>query len=104
MSDTTSAVHFVAHFTVNDAGVYREYEKGFFPVLKPYNARFVTFDDNVTVLEGARAEGRTVVIEFPSEDVLLQWWNSPEYVELAKLRHASVTTHSVTMIHAMPAR
>jgi uncharacterized protein (DUF1330 family) len=97
-------VHFIAHFTVNDPDVYRQYEKGFFPVLKPYGATFVTYDDEVTVLEGQRAPGRTVIITFPSEEVLTAWWNSPEYVELAKLRHASVTTHSVSVVHPLPAR
>lgn len=97
-------VHFIAHFTVDDPDPYRQYEKGFFPVLKPYGARFITFDDNVTVLEGERAEGRTVIIEFPSEEVLMQWWNSPEYIELAKLRHAGTTTHSVSIVRPLPPR
>ncbi len=105
MSDTTPApVHFIAHITVDDPDGYRNYEKGFFPILKPYGARFVTYDDNVTVLEGDRAAGRTIIIEFPSEDVLMQWWNSDDYVELAKLRHASVTTHSVSIVHSPPPR
>jgi len=102
--DTANPAYFVAHFTVNDPDGYREYEKGFFPVLKPYGARFITYDDSVAVLEGERAEGRTVMIEFPSEDVLMSWWNSPEYRELAKIRHASVTTHSVSVVHSPPAR
>jgi uncharacterized protein (DUF1330 family) len=60
MSDApTTPMYFIAHFTVHDADGYRSYEKGFFPVLKPYGARFVTFDDGVTVLEGERAEGRS---------------------------------------------
>jgi uncharacterized protein (DUF1330 family) len=102
--DTARPVHFIAHITVNDVDGYRQYEKGFFPILKPYGARFITFDDQVTVLEGERAAGRTIIIQFPSEDVLLEWWNSPEYVELAKLRRASVTTHSVSVVHPMPER
>lgn len=106
MTDDTPAqpVYFIAHITVDDVDGYRQYEKGFFPILKPYGARFVTFDDNVTVLEGERAPGRTIIIEFPSEDVLMTWWNSPDYVELAKLRHASVTTHSVSVVHSIPPR
>ncbi len=102
--DLARPVHFIAHITVHDADGYRQYEKGFFPILKPYGARFVTFDDQVTVLEGERQAGRTIIIQFPSEDVLLEWWNSPEYVELAKLRRASVTTHSVSVVHPMPER
>jgi uncharacterized protein (DUF1330 family) len=50
MSDDIPArpVQFIAHITVNDADCYRQYEKGFFPILKPYGARFITYDDQVT--------------------------------------------------------
>ena len=88
-------VRFVAHFTVNDPDRYRIYEKGFFPLLKEHGGRFITFDDNTTVLEGSHAEGRTVLLEFESEEALQGWWNSPEYKELATNRHASTTTHAV---------
>ncbi len=108
MTDTDTSTgqpaYFVAHITVDDVDGYRQYEKGFFPVLKPYGARFITYDDNVTVLEGEREGGRTILIEFPSDAVLTEWWNSPEYVELAKLRIASCTTHSVSVVHSLPPR
>ena len=97
-------VHFIAHFTVTDPDGYRRYEKGFFPVLKPYGATFITYDDNVTVLEGERSDGGTVIIQFPSEEVLMQWWNSPEYRELAAIRHESTTTFSVSVVHPIPER
>ena len=101
---TTGPVHFIAHFQVDDAEVYHGYEKGFFPVLKPYGARFLTFDDDVQVLEGERQPGRTVIIEFPSEEVLLKWWNSPEYTELAKMRHQGTTTFSVCYVKPIAGR
>lgn len=103
MSDT-SPVHFIAHFTVTDRDGYHQYEKGFFPVLKPYGAKFITYDDDVTVLEGEREAGRTVIIQFPSMDVLMEWWNSPEYRALAAIRHASTTTFSVSVVHPLPSR
>ncbi len=97
-------VHFIAHLTVNDADGYRVYEKGFFPILKAHGGQFVTFDDDVVELEGDRAAGRTVIIEFDSEEQLMGWWNSPEYQELAEHRKASCTTHSVSVVHPIPAR
>ena len=93
----------LANFRIHDADTYRKYEKGFFPVLKPHGGRFVTYDDSVTVLEGERAEGRTVIIEFDDEATLMRWWNSDAYRELAKIRHASVTTHSLSVVHPRPA-
>ena len=95
-------VHFIAHISIDDVDGYRQYEKGFFAILKQHGGRFISYDDDVTVLEGQRAAGHTVVIQFESEAALLGWWNSPEYVELAKHRHASTTTHSVIVVHAPP--
>ena len=96
-----SPVHFIAHFTINDADKYRVYEKGFFPILKAHNGTFVTYDDNVTVLEGAPEAGRRVIIQFESEAACMTWWNSPEYRELATHRHAGTTTHSISIVHAI---
>ncbi len=100
----STPVHFIAHFTVNDNDGYRVYEKGFFPILKAHGGQFVTYDDAVTVLEGERAEGRTVIIQFECDYAIQAWWNSPEYVELAAHRKASTTTHSICVVHAPPSR
>jgi uncharacterized protein (DUF1330 family) len=97
-------VRFIAHFTIDDPDRYRIYEKGFFPILAAHGGRFVTYDDAPTVLEGRHAKGRTVILEFDSEAALMGWWESPEYTELAKHRHAGTTTHSVFLVHSPPAR
>ena len=102
MADKLSPVHFVAHFTVNDPDGYRIYEKGFFPILRNFDGQFITYDDAPTVLEGKRSMGRTVIIKFDSEEQCLNWWNSPEYIELAKFRHAATTTHSIVIVHSPP--
>ena len=100
----TAPVRFVAHFTVDDPDRYRVYEKGFFPILRAHGGRFLTFDDDPTVLEGTHADGRTVLIEFDSEEALTGWWESAEYRELAEHRHASPPTHAVYVLHSPPGR
>ena len=104
MSDTSKPVYVIAHLTVTEPEAYRKYEKGFFPVLNPYGARFITYDDNVTVLEGERPESRTVLIEFPSEEAAMKWWNSPEYQEIAAFRREGARAHSIIMLHPIPER
>jgi len=96
-------VHFIAHLTINDKGLYRDYVKGFFPLLAEHGGRFLAYDDDVLVLEGERDGGRTVLIEFDSEEQLLTWWNSDAYRALADIRQASCTTHSVIVVHPTPA-
>ena len=64
MSDTP--VYVVANFIVHDADAYREYEKGFFPILKRHEGSFFTYDDNTVTFEGASPrEGRMVMFSFP---------------------------------------
>ena len=57
MSDTP--VYVVANFIVHDADKYREYEKGFFRILKRHEGSFFTYDDNTVTFEGSDPrEGR----------------------------------------------
>ncbi len=97
-------VHFIAHFSVTDRDRYRVYEKGFFPILKAHGGRFLAYDDVVTVLEGERQPGRTVLLEFDTEEACLGWWNSPEYQELAQHRKAGTVVHSICLVHEPPTR
>ena len=97
---TDSPVTFIAHFTIVDRDRYKTYVKGFFPLLEAHGGRFRTYDDAVVVLEGTPEAGRTVLIDFDSEDQLLNWWNSDEYRVLAGIRHESCVTHSVSVVHS----
>lgn len=97
-----SPVWFIAHFTIDDPDAFRTYERGFFPIVAAHGGHLVTYDDAPTVLEGKREAGRTAIVQFGSEEALMSWWESPEYAELASRRHASTTTHSVSVIHSPP--
>ena len=100
----SAPVYFIAHLQVTAADEYRKYEKGFFPVLKDYEATFLTFDDDVMVLEGERPEGRTVIIQFASEEECLRWWNSDEYKAIVPYRHDGTDTVNVSIVHGMAPR
>lgn len=95
-------VHVIAHFTIDDREGYLRYADAFLPVLEGYDGRVVTVDDAVTTLEGEWADGRTVVLEFSSEDEFRSWWMSPEYQAIATHRIEATTTHSVILVHAPP--
>ena len=78
-------VYVVANFTVQDAATYREYEKGFFPILKRHEGTFFTYDDNTVTFEGANPrEGRMVMFSFPSEAHAVAWYNDPDYQALSE--------------------
>ncbi|HTY29404.1 MAG TPA: DUF1330 domain-containing protein [Mycobacterium sp.] len=47
---TTQPVYFIAHLTINDRSLYRDYVKDFFPLLAEHGGRFLTHDDEVLLL------------------------------------------------------
>ena len=103
MSDTP--VYVLANFIVHDAATYREYEKGFFPILKRHEGSFFTYDDNTETLEGKNpVKGRMVIFTFPSKTHAVAWYNDPEYQALSEHRRAGTELEFLTMVHGLSPR
>ena len=47
-------VFVMANIIITDADEYKNYEKGFFPILKKHNGIFLTYDDNHKHKEGVK--------------------------------------------------
>ena len=97
-------VYMIANFVVEDARVYRQYEKGFFPILKRHGGEFITFDDNPATLEGDSLQGRMVMFRFPSEEAASNWYADPDYQAIAKHRREGTRNNFLTMMHGLPPR
>ena len=96
-------VYMIANLQIHDADKYREYEKGFFPLLKKHSGEFITYDDNITHVEGENPmEGRVILFSFPSEQHAIDWY-SDEYQKLSEHRRVSVTT-TLTRVSGLPPR
>ena len=103
MSDVP--VYMIANLVVEDADRYRQYEKGFFPILKRFGGEFITYDDNPATFEGDDGPpGRLVVFKFPSEEVARKWYDDAEYQELSEHRRAGTRLRFLTMVHGLPPR
>ena len=98
-------VFMIANLKINDKDTYKIYEKGFFPILKKYDGEFVTYEDSIETFEGsAPLEGRAISFSFPSPEKAREWFNDPEYQELAKNRRAAAELKNLSMIKSLPAR
>ena len=63
---------------ITDAAAYRQYEKGFFPLLQKYGGEFITYDDAAFTLEGTSPRtGRVILFKFPSEAQARSWYADP---------------------------
>ena len=98
-------VYMIANLTVNDADEYRKYEKGFFPILKKFGGKFITFDDNHETLEGTDPlEGRIIIFKFPSEKAAKNWYNDAEYQALSEFRRSGTVLKALTLVHELAPR
>lgn len=95
----------IANLTVKDPEQYRQYEKGFFPILKRHGGTFITYDDNSETLEGdSGPSGRVILFQFPSEEKARQWYADPEYQALSAYRRAGTQLGFLTLVHGLPPR
>ncbi len=92
--------YFVALINIHDPDRYEDYLDGFDAVFERYQGEVVAVEDQPRVLEGSWPAGRTVLIRFPSDDDLLRWYRSPEYQELATIRHAAADA-DIAVIHGL---
>ena len=81
--------YMIATIKIIDREGYGQYEAGFMEIFQKYKGKLLAVDENVRLLEGEWPSTRTVLIEFPSEDDALAWYQSDEYQELAKHRFSS---------------
>lgn len=98
-------VHIIANLVINNKDTYRNYEKGFFPLLKKYNGEFITYDNETEHFEGSDpVDGRVVIFTFPSPEAAREWYKDAEYQKLADNRRASAVLKNLTMVKSLPPR
>lgn len=89
--------YIVAQIDIVDRDEYRKYEAGFLEIFLKYEGKILAGSEEPSVLEGAWPFTRTVIIEFPSKESALAWYQSDEYQALAKHRFAASTANMVLL-------
>ena len=72
-------------------------------VFAKYKGRLLAADESPRVVEGQWDREKVVLMSFPDEASFWEWAESPEYVEIAKDRHAGATTVSL-LVKGLAAR
>ncbi len=83
---------FIAVSDIHDLGRYGNDLVGFDEVFEKHDGTVVAVADDPPVLEGTWPARRTVLIRFPSERALRQWYDSPEYQRVAHHRREAATS------------
>lgn len=85
------AAYVIVNVNVADPDRYEDYKRMVPPSLAAYGGRFAVRGGKVDVREGNWRPKRIVILEFPDAEQARAWYDSPEYSEAKKLRHATST-------------
>lgn len=80
------AAYVLADIEVTDPATYEEYRRQVLPVVQKYGGRFVARGGRVEPKEGGWTPKRMIILEFPSMERALQWYDSADYGPLIALR------------------
>jgi uncharacterized protein (DUF1330 family) len=98
------AAYLIANVEVNNPDAYLEYRQRFDPILETYQGKLIVGGGPCEALEGDWLPERLIVLEFPSAELARAWYESPEYGEIAPIRHQHATTHFLTLVHGFTSR
>jgi uncharacterized protein (DUF1330 family) len=93
------AAYLVGHITVKDDDLWQKYVSGVQESISPFDAKVVFRGQLDKVLAGQHEHDLVVVIEFPDQSTLDNWFNSEKYQSLIPLRdkaaNVTITTYKV---------
>jgi uncharacterized protein (DUF1330 family) len=80
---------------VKDPVKYEEYKKLTPSSIEAYGGKFIVRGGKAELIEGNEQPKRIVILEFENSERAKAWWNSPEYNDAKKLRHATAESRMV---------
>jgi uncharacterized protein (DUF1330 family) len=81
--------YLIARIDINDREEYSTYQAGFMEIFSQYDGKMLSVDEAPKLIEGEWPVSRTVLIEFPSKESAMAWYESEAYQALAQHRFAS---------------
>jgi uncharacterized protein (DUF1330 family) len=76
------SVYVIARITLTDPADYAAYAAQTVALVEQMGGKFLIKGGAYVVVEGSDPECRNVLIEFPTRDMALAWYNSPVYQEI----------------------
>ena len=91
------AAYAIANVRVTDPDRFPEYSSQVLRTVERYGGRYLARGGKVEVLEGDWEPQRLVILEFESMERFRQFYDSPDYASLKRLRHEAADTQVVVV-------
>jgi len=89
------SAYIIVEVEVKDPVKYEDYKKLTPASISAYGGRFIVRGGKAELIEGKLEPKRIVVLEFENSERAKAWWNSPEYSDAKKLRHATAESRMI---------
>ena len=76
----------IGHITIKDPLKWQKYVDGVRVSLEPFKAKIIFRGKRVTIFAGEHPYDHTVVVAFPDQSAIQQWYNSDDYQKLIPIR------------------
>ena len=96
--ETSTKAYYIITAKVHDFEKLKSYGKLAGPITKKYDGKSIISERNPENLEGEVLGNLNVVIEFPSKEKALGWYNDSEYAEAKKIRLEASDTISFLLV------
>lgn len=80
------SVYFIANIRMKDDATYQNYLKDVDRIFEKYSGEYLAVEEAPCLLEGSWPYSRLVLIRFPDEEALRQWYFSDEYQAILPYR------------------
>jgi uncharacterized protein (DUF1330 family) len=87
--------YLILNIHVKDPDEYAAYRERSPATLDAYGGKYLVRGGDFEVVEGDWQPERIVVVEFPSADRAREWYQSPEYQEIAPMRQRAAPSDVV---------
>ena len=78
--------YFIIQINVTNAENYKEYIEKVTPIVEKFGGKYIVRGGQSENVEGNWPFQRTVVLKFPTYDMVKKWHNSDEYKPIKKIR------------------
>ena len=95
------AVYAVVNVQITDPARYAEYRENTQSTIARYGGKYLARGGEVEVLEGEWKPQRLVILEFESMERLHEWYDSPEYTPLKRLRSEAAVTEFFVVVEGV---
>jgi uncharacterized protein (DUF1330 family) len=95
------SAYIIVEVEVKDPVKYEDYKKLTPASISAYGGRFIVRGGKAELIEGKQEPKRIVVLEFENSERAKAWWNSPEYSDAKKLRHATAESRMILIEGAL---